>query len=81
MAGALAPHRICVPTWRGRRGHPVGFGKAYFDALRGLSGDRGARALLEVHADAVVAVPVEDAGILQDVDTREDLYGGARVVD
>jgi len=72
-AAALGPERICVPTWRARRGHPVGFGRAYFEALRTLSGDEGARTLLTVHADAVVAVPVEDAGILQDVDTLEDI--------
>jgi molybdenum cofactor cytidylyltransferase len=73
VAGALGPERICVPTWRGRRGHPVGFGGAYFEALTALSGDEGARTLLKAHADAVVSVPVEDSGIIQDVDTLEDI--------
>ena len=62
---------IAVPVRDGRRGHPVAIGSAYRDALLALTGDRGARSVLAKNAANVVEVPVEDAGIFVDVDTRE----------
>lgn len=62
---------VLVPVHGGRRGHPVLFDRAHFAALTALGGDRGARALLA--GPAVVEVPVDDAGVLLDVDTPEDL--------
>jgi molybdenum cofactor cytidylyltransferase len=64
--------RIAVPVWNGQRGHPVGFAASYRDELLALSGDSGARALLERHAGEVVRVPMDDPGIVEDVDTPED---------
>lgn len=64
--------RIVVPELPdGRRGHPVAFGAAHLPALARLSGDRGARALLDAFARRLVQV--DDAGILRDVDTPRDL--------
>jgi molybdenum cofactor cytidylyltransferase len=64
--------RIVVPVLPdGRRGHPVAFGAAHLPALARLSGDRGARALLE--AFPLRLARVDDAGILRDVDTPRDL--------
>lgn len=62
---------IVAPVFRGRRGHPVGFGAMHRAALSALDGDIGARRLLE--ANDVAAVEVDDAGILADVDTHADL--------
>lgn len=62
---------IVAPVYRGRRGHPVGFGAKYCEALSSLDGDVGARALLT--SDEVVSIEVDDAGILADVDTHADL--------
>lgn len=74
VAGAVThPSRIAAPTLRGRRGHPVAFGRAYRAQLMALTGDRGARRLLEDHAEQLVLVPCEDAGIVRDIDRREDL--------
>lgn len=67
------PEVICVPVYEGRRGHPVLFGARYFDALRALRGDRGARSLLQDHLDDVCEVVVSDDGIHRDIDTSEDL--------
>ena len=64
---------IVVPFYQGQRGHPVGFGPAHRDALMGLDGDTGARALLASHQ--IARLDVDDPGILRDVDTREDLQG------
>ncbi len=64
--------RIAVPFYRGTRGHPVGFSASHRAALLALQGDAGARALLQQCSADVVRVELDDPGILQDVDTRED---------
>lgn len=74
LAQALtSPHDIVAPTYLGRRGHPVLFGASWFPALRALSGDEGARVLLENASARLTRVPVEDPGIHLDVDRPEDL--------
>jgi molybdenum cofactor cytidylyltransferase len=64
---------ICVPVHEGKRGNPVLLGARHFAAVQRLTGDVGARALIEEHADEVCAVPVADGGITIDVDTRDVL--------
>jgi molybdenum cofactor cytidylyltransferase len=64
---------IAVPVHGGARGHPVGFAARFLPALTNLRADQGARALLRQHADQVQEVPVDDAGILTDIDTPADL--------
>jgi molybdenum cofactor cytidylyltransferase len=62
---------IAAPSFRGKRGHPVGFSARHFAALAALDGDEGAKPLLSAHA--VTLLPVDDAGVLHDVDTPEAL--------
>ena len=64
---------MAVPLFGGRRGHPVGFGGAYFEALARLTGDEGARSILRDHAEQVRWLACEDPGILKDIDTPADL--------
>ena len=72
LAGALAGGAaIVAPTFEGRRGNPVGFGRVHLPLLLALQGDQGARNLLRQHP--VQEVDVADAGIMQDIDTRLDL--------
>lgn len=63
---------ILAPSFDGRRGNPVLFDAAHFDALAGVSGDRGGRDLIENH-DGATLIPVDDPGVLRDVDERADL--------
>lgn len=63
---------IVAPFWRGRRGNPVLFGREAFPFLENLHGDTGARAILAEHPETVLSLPVEDPGILFDVDTEAD---------
>ncbi len=66
--------RDLVAPVQGRKlGNPVLWGKDYFSALQGLTGDRGARGLLETHRDAITEINVEHEGILLDADTPEAL--------
>ncbi|MEQ8344816.1 MAG: molybdopterin-binding/glycosyltransferase family 2 protein [Sneathiellaceae bacterium] len=62
---------ICVPTFGERQGNPVLWGKTFFPELKSLTGDRGGKALLAGHADALVEVSMADDGILTDLDTPE----------
>ncbi|MFM0670609.1 nucleotidyltransferase family protein [Paraburkholderia sediminicola] len=62
---------LVAPFFQGQRGHPVGFGVEHRDALLALDGDTGARSLLM--SQHVTRLDVDDAGILRDVDTPEDL--------
>jgi len=64
---------IAAPFHGGKRGHPVGFSAGLRSELVALDGDFGARGVLEAHANEVVRVDVDDAGIFIDVDTPEDL--------
>lgn len=68
-------HDIVVPVHDGRRGHPVLFAKRYFTRLCALSGDTGAREILNKHPERVDAVNVDDPGTLIDIDTPDDVLG------
>jgi|SRR5450830_46563 len=72
VAHALAQGAIiAAPVYQGRRGNPVGLSAALLPALLALRGDEGARGLIERHG--FTAVPVDDAGIVRDVDEAGDL--------
>ncbi|WP_298609077.1 nucleotidyltransferase family protein [uncultured Thiothrix sp.] len=64
---------IAAPTYEGKRGHPVGFAQALKAELLQLNQDIGASQLLKRYADQLLLLPTQDAGILQDIDTPEDL--------
>lgn len=64
---------IAAPAYRGQRGHPVGFGKACYEELASLSGDQGARELLERHAASLALCETDDPGALRDIDRPSDL--------
>lgn len=63
---------IVAPSYRGVFAPPVLFDRSVFEELRSLSGDRGARAVVERVPDRVAHVDVQ-APAPADVDTPEDL--------
>lgn len=69
------PHRdeILVPTFQGRRGNPVVVSRELGSEADALRGDVGFRALFDAHARALRQVPVDDPGILIDMDTPEQV--------
>jgi molybdenum cofactor cytidylyltransferase len=67
-------HRsICVPVAGGQRGNPVLWGRQHFQAMQSLSGDKGARVLMDDLADEVAEVAVNSDAVLADFDTPEAL--------
>jgi molybdenum cofactor cytidylyltransferase len=61
------------PTYQGKRGNPVLLARSLFDGIMKLSGDVGARSLLRAIPDRVTELPVDDPGILRDVDRPDAL--------
>jgi CTP:molybdopterin cytidylyltransferase MocA len=66
-----------VPTHDGRRGHPGGFGREAFAALRAALPDRGARHVLAENPGQVVQV-AGDPGCRRGVNTPADLEAAVR---
>lgn len=65
-AGAWAAAPVCGD----RRGHPVLFGSKLFAVLKTQTGDRGAGKLLDALGEDLALVPVDDPGVLFDVDVK-----------
>ena len=59
---------LVVPTYNGKRGHPVLFGKVLFAELLSDALPEGARTVVHRHLDDTVSVPVDDEGTVIDID-------------
>jgi molybdenum cofactor cytidylyltransferase len=66
-----ADNEIVASAYSGTAGPPVLFPRGAFSALCGLTGDRGARNVLEDPLFDVATIPFDDAAI--DIDTPADL--------
>jgi len=68
------PDQVVVPTFAERRGHPVIWGSGLFpDLMENKAALReGARAVLHQHEGQVVTVPVDDAAVIDQVNTPKD---------
>lgn len=63
---------IAVPTYRGRRGHPIIFDIKYKAELFKLKGDIGGREIIQNHPKDVFMVAVDSESVISDIDTQED---------
>jgi molybdenum cofactor cytidylyltransferase len=68
-AGAAA----AAPEFHGRRGNPVVLSRRLFPKVAELSGDAGARSILDALGGDLARISAPDDGVLFDVDRREDL--------
>jgi len=64
-------HEVTQPTYQNQAGHPVIFAAGWCEKLCALTGDRGARGLLQDHL-AVHQLETNDAGVCFDIDTEAD---------
>ncbi len=71
VARALEHHDVVIPTFKGRRGHPVGFSARCREALSDLKGNRGAANVIS--AFSAIELEVDDVGVVTDIDTVSDL--------
>ena len=63
---------IAVPVAGGKRGNPVLWGRAYFDAMAEVPGDTGAKHLLGRYGEAIVEITA-DTAVHTDIDTPDAL--------
>jgi molybdenum cofactor cytidylyltransferase len=63
---------IVQPLCNGRKGHPLYLSEECLNEIRELPTNSTLKTVVSLHSSAVVTVPVEDARILQDIDTQED---------
>lgn len=75
VANGLLLHKVVVPHYRQQQGHPVAFRHECFAALSALSGDTGAKAVVQKYrlVKEVFDLVLDDAGLVTDIDTVDDL--------
>ena len=59
---------LARPAYKGKVGHPVGFSANHLADLLALTGDQGGKTILDAHRNDLYLCPVEDPGILKDID-------------
>jgi molybdenum cofactor cytidylyltransferase len=78
LAGSVTA-RAVVPIADGRRANPVLIMRSLFSEVAKLTGDAGARRLLEQAGHDVIEVMIEHDGVLLDVDTPDALAQARRL--
>jgi molybdenum cofactor cytidylyltransferase len=63
---------IVVPVHQGRRGHPVILDGSFREEMEQLTGDAGARHILERASGSIVEVELPGDGFLVDIDDPDD---------
>jgi molybdenum cofactor cytidylyltransferase len=63
---------MLVPTFHGRRGHPLLIDGRYRTEIAGLDPEVGLRELLQRHPDELLLLPVDVEAVILDLDTREE---------
>jgi molybdenum cofactor cytidylyltransferase len=64
---------IILPTYNGRRGHPVIFAKSLYKELMSAPADKGARAVVWAHAADILEVPSEEEGVVLNINDPDML--------
>lgn len=63
---------LAVPTFHGKRGHPLAIASRLIPEIDSLDPNVGLKQLRDRHEAELLEIEVEDAGVIQDVDTPED---------
>jgi molybdenum cofactor cytidylyltransferase len=69
---------IVVPTYQGRRGHPLLLAARYFPEVLTQHDQVGLRGLLATHTHDVSEIEIDAPAILQDIDTPADYMRAAK---
>jgi molybdenum cofactor cytidylyltransferase len=77
VAGVVAraraePDAIVIPTWQGRRGHPIALPWAVAAEIPGLPRGVGINALVAHYPERTVTLQVDDPRMLDDLDSPDD---------
>ena len=65
---------IIIPTYRGRKGHPILISSNLFKYVLGISEDRkGLKEVINLFKGEIAYLPTNSQGILYDIDSISDL--------
>jgi len=64
---------ICVPAYRGQRATPVIIGRKFYPELFQITGDKGARGIIDANPDQVEVLEINNPDCLKDIDTVADM--------
>lgn len=73
LTNHITPNTIVRPRYQSQLGHPVLFGCHFFNALKEIEGDHGAKVVIQTHEMALNMVDVEDPMVLHDIDKIQDI--------
>lgn len=62
--------QILVPIFQEKVGHPTFFSRVFLDDLANLKGDIGGSQIIKKYQDKVTYIPVDDEGIILDMDKQ-----------
>ena len=63
---------IIVPTYKGQQGNPVLFDKSMKETVMNITGDVGAKKILELNEDKILNLEINDQNITKGFNTLDD---------
>ena len=63
---------IIVPTYKGHQGNPVLFNKSMKEKIMSISGDVGAKKILELNKNKTLSLEVNNQGVVTGFNTQKD---------
>ena len=63
---------IIVPTYKGQQGNPVLVDKSMKEKIRNISGDAGAKKILELNKDKILNLEIDNQSITKGFDTQDN---------
>ena len=63
---------IIVPTYKGQQGNPVLFDKSMKETVMNITGDVGAKKILELNKDKILNLEINDQSITKGFDTQDN---------
>ena len=67
-----ANKEIIVPTYKGQQGNPVLFDKSMKETVMNITGDVGAKKILELNKDKILNLEINDQSIVEGFNTQSD---------
>ena len=63
---------IIVPIYKGQQGNPVLFNKSMKEKIMGITGDVGAKKILELNKDKILNIETNDQSVVKDFNTKDN---------
>ena len=68
---SINKREIIVPTYKGQQGNPVLFAKSMKEIIINISGDIGAKKILELNKDKILNLEINDQCVTKDFNTQD----------